>query len=369
MIVYYIALGISVTLAIILEKKKTVYVHQKQFVITQSPSYMKTILMLLPLFMVLAFRWNVGVDSFYGGSYSRAYHLAATGISERAMEPGYFLLSMLFSMLHVPFFWFLFFLASVYILCVSYAIFKLSVSPAYSIFLFVILMSYFDAFSALRQATAQGICMAALARWLSQEENQKNDVIYLVTVGFAAMFHYIALIYIFLYLVSRRKYSKKNYIVIILCLTAASPLIGAVLNLISSFVSGGGYQERGWASSYAIIALFVLTLCVYKYDTIISINPRARVLINLSLCTFVFMINSSALLLPYRFFDVFKIGYIFTIPYVIKSEKTHLNRVAMTIAIVLGFGLFFWNAFYNQDTILRQYQSALSSWEYVSTLY
>ena len=53
-------------------------------------------LCLLPLFLLLAFRWNVGADSVYGSTYTIAYHNAAVGLNsvgKVVFEPGYYLLT------------------------------------------------------------------------------------------------------------------------------------------------------------------------------------------------------------------------------------------------------------------------------------
>ena len=64
-------------------------------------------LVLLPLTVLAAFRWNVGVDSLYGGSYWQAYHAAADGLNSRGFELGFYWLMRLFAGAEVPFYWFL----------------------------------------------------------------------------------------------------------------------------------------------------------------------------------------------------------------------------------------------------------------------
>ena len=69
-------------------------------------SFLSAFAAMIPLTFVVCFRWNVGIDSAYGRSYSIAYHMAALGENARGFEPGYYILSRVFAAAHVP--WFVF---------------------------------------------------------------------------------------------------------------------------------------------------------------------------------------------------------------------------------------------------------------------
>lgn len=372
MLIYYLALSLSLAFAYFGSKKEAVHSGQSFKTIKRSRNLAKTIWMLMPLALVMLFRWNVGVDSFYGNSYSSAYHAAAEGINFRKFEPGYFFMSAMISKMHIPFFWFLFLLSIIYLICVCYGITRASVSPAYSILIFVLSMAFFDAFSALRQSLAQGLCIVALSIWISKDESNKKSITsrwILGCIAIACFFHYIAIIYIPIYLICNRKYRRNRLVLISICAIVASPIIHALLNWAIRLTIGSRYQTEGFASSYAALAVIIFALCIWKYNDMLLINPNAYILINLSLCVAVLMINSSALVLPYRFFDGIKICYIFTIPLIIKSERKVLFRIGITLIVLIVFGLFFWNSLYNQDSVYAHYQSVLNNWSYISTLY
>ena len=174
--VYYIALLISLCLAAVFGRQQMIRSAELSdgIKVQRLDGFLRAFIVLLPLTLVLVFRWNVGVDSVYGSSYSTTYHLAARNINKMGFELGYYWLSLLFSKLRVPFFWYLFVLGLFYMACISYGIARLSVSPVISILVLLLLQSYFDSFSALRQAMAQGICVIALANWMRADTNQSR---------------------------------------------------------------------------------------------------------------------------------------------------------------------------------------------------
>lgn len=377
MYVYYIALLLSVALALMFTRRYALIVNGQR--IRWRPHLMndcqKAFLALLPLTLVLAFRWNVGVDSVYGNSYSTAYHMAARGLNSRNFEWGYYWLSSLFARNRVPFFWFLFVLALQYMICMGYGIGKLSVSPAISIVVLLLLMSYFDSFSALRQAIAQGICIVGLAKWMTTDEEddeRKRTRRYIATILLASMFHLISLMYLVLFFVCRIRFKRKTVIWITLGGVVASPVLRAALPKIFDrllALIGAHYTPAGFASSYALLSFLIMALCIWKHDDILKINERASFLIMHSVCTFILMMNSSVLVLPFRFFDALKICYIFTIPYILKSIRGKQIRALVTVFLFGTMLVFFINAFYFQDNPFANYQSAFENWDYVSTLY
>ena len=50
------------------------------------------------------------------------------------------------------------------------------------------------------------------------------------------------------------------------------------------------------------------------------------------------MLNSGALFLPYRVYDMIKIGYIFIIPRIVSSIKNHKSR--FLVKLIIGLMLF-----------------------------
>ena len=337
-------------------------------------SFLSAFAAMIPLTFVVCFRWNVGIDSAYGRSYSIAYHMAALGENARGFEPGYYILSRVFAAAHVPWFWFLFSLSLLYMACVSYGIYKASVSPALSVLVFVFLMTYFDSFSALRQSIAQGICIADMGWWLSREQNEdhederKDEVRFLSMIVLASFFHRIAFLYFALHFICRKAFSKRSVIRACLIGLLLSPIIRMAAAELLRRLTGGRYVSEGFASSYTIIALVIFALAVMEQDRMVRVNPHAVYLTNHAMCSLILMLNSSALVLPYRFFDMLKVTYIFTIPLIIKSARDSATRFLYFLILSVMIGVWFWNAMYGQENILIQYQTVFSDWERIIRL-
>jgi len=377
---YIFALAITLAFSAVLSKrmvKKEELLRERQSgtaKLYRYKSFLGAFVALLPLTFVVCFRWNVGIDSAYGRSYSIAYHMAALGENARGFETGYYFLSRLFAGARIPWFWFLFSLSLFYMVCVSYGIYKVSVSPLLSVLAFVFLMIYFDSFSALRQSIAQGICIADMGWWLSREQNQdsederKDEFKFLFIIVLASFFHRISFLYFVMHFICRKSFSKRSVIKVCIIGLLLSPIIRIVAVELLRRLTGGRYVSEGFGSSYAIIALVVLALAVIEQDRMVNLNPHAVYLTNHAMCSLILMLNSSALVLPYRFFDMLKVTYIFTIPLIIKSARGSAKRFLYFIILSVLIGVWFWNAMYGQENILIQYQTVFSDWARVIRL-
>lgn len=377
---YILALIITLALSTVFSKRMT----EKEELLRERESgtarlycyksFLSAFVAMSPLTLVVCFRWDVGIDSAYGRSYSIAYHMAALGENVRGFETGYYILSRLFAGAHAPWFWFLFSLSLLYMVCVSYGIYKASVSPVLSVLGFVFLMTYFDSFSALRQSIAQGICIADMGWWLSRELNQdgederKAEVKFLLIIILASFFHRIAFLYFAMHFICRKAFSKRSVIKACIIGVLLSPIIRIVAVEMLRRFTGGRYVSEGFASSYTLIALVIFTLAVMEQDRMVNVNPHAVYLTNHAMCSLILMLNSSALVLPYRFFDMLKVTYIFTIPLIIKSAQSNAKRFLYFLILSVMIGVWFWNAMYGQENILIRYQTVFSDWERIIRL-
>lgn len=363
---YYIALGIMLILSWFTTRSETVY--SLGVVTSRTKSFKHAFLLLLPLTFLIAFRWNVGVDSFYGNSYTLAYHAAAEGNNFRDFEPGFYLLMRLFSLANIPFFWFLFAQAFFFMLCVTYGINKGSVAPVISILVFFFVQVYFDAYSALRQAMAEALAIVAFAKLGSEAQTKKRDVICLLLFALATTFHMVSILYFAVFLLCRVHFDKKTYISIAVVLTLAYPIIQIVLKYVMQLVMGNRYNLNAFASSYTILAGVILVVCAINYDVITLMNPNAYFYMNVALVGFLLMMNSNALMLPYRVFDAIKVGYIFIVPYAFRSCRRPIDKLVYPILIISLLGLWFYNSFYMQDNVMANYQSVFPVWSTATTL-
>ncbi len=361
---YAPAVALSLLMAFFLKYK---YRMPNGVEVNSPKNFLVAFLILLPLTFVLVFRWDVGVDSLYGGSYWEAYHASADNENIDDFEPGFFLFMRLFAWLKIPYFWFLFTLSLMFMVFVSYAFTKGTVSTIWSVLIFFLFFFYFDAYSALRQSLAESMCLIAIAFIGYLPPSRKKDVIITGIFLFAALFHMLALLYVPLYWISKIRFSRKGMLKFSIISVLAYPVLQIVLRFAMQLISGE-YTFMGVAVINAVITFGVFMLCWYFYDDISELDENAYMYVNLSLCIFILMLNSGALFLPFRCFDMLKISYVFIIPYLIKGIPNGRIRLFIGGALLLVFGFWFVNSFFLQGSSAANYQTALEDWETISNL-
>lgn len=326
------------------------------------PNWKKTFLVLLPLTFLAVFRWNVGVDSLYEGSYWGAYQSAKAGINTRDFEWGFFLLMQLFSGFGAPFFWFLFFLALVFMWCVSVAISKGSVFTKWSILVFFLLSVYFDCYSSLRQSLAEAISMIAWAKMGYDEPGKRKNITILLLFFGAGFFHSIAWMNIPVYLICSIRLSRGTLLKFIVAAIIFSPVLQILLRFAMELLASEQYDYAGVARINAIMAGLFAVLCWYFYDDICALDENAYMYVNQAVCIFILILNSGAMFLPFRVFDMLKIGYVFIIPYLLRGIRNGRARMFFEFCIMLVLGAWFINQFFLQDFFASDYQTAFQDW-------
>lgn len=319
-------------------------------------------LVLLPLTALALFRWNVGVDSLYQGSYWAAYHSAAKGVNSRGFEWGFFQLIRLFSSLETPYFWFLFCHALLFMLACSYAVAKGSVWPKWSILVFFLLYVYFDCYSSLRQSLAEALCLIAWARMGYDPPSRRKDLHLLALFLLAGLFHSIAWMNLPIYLICRVRFSRNGMLKFLVGVILLSPVLQIVLRLAMSLLASDQYTYSGVARINAVMTGVLAVLCWYFYDEISGLDENAYMYVNLAVCIFVLILNSGAMYLPFRVFDMLKIGYVFIIPYLLRGIPGSRMRLLAEAGLLCVFGACFYNQFFLQNSFAADYQTALEDW-------
>ena len=380
--IYLVALFASLLLTALLSFRETISdgVNDKYI---SKPRMMW--LCLLPLFLLLAFRWNVGMDSLYGSTYSIAYHNAAIGINgfgKVVFEPGFYLLSKVFATARVPFFWFLFAQAILFFFFIILGTNRGSIAPVWSILTFFCFTVFFDEFSSLRQAMAEGLCFYALSLLLHDGFSRKNTIRYMAIMVLACSFHLISILFIAVYFFTRLNLTRNQCLWICTIGIAANPVLKLVFRIITTFFYGDKYSSIGTGITYVFVAAVIALLCLLRYDDIVRLNDNGKIIINYSIFAFVIMANSSALVLPYRIFDMLKIGYIFVIPYIVVSGRLCVTNGSKGSILVLSKSQFvvcfvllsvfaFWIArfLFFQHSVFSEYHSVFENWDVYSTLF
>lgn len=357
MILYFVALAVVLLLC---RSKSSQHLLPNGEYAQRFMSYRIAFFVLLPLTLLAVFRWDVGVDSVYGYNYWDSFHKAASWQNPREFEPGFFLLSAVLSKTGISYWGYLTILSTLFMSGVTYAIYKGSVSTTWSVLVFFLLYVYFDSYNSLRQTLAEAISLIVWANMCSESTRDRNDVKNVVLLLIASSLHTTALINLPIYFVCKMKFDQKNLLIFAVVAVAATPILQVILRSVMQLVAGEKYTFIGFALINAVLSGVIFACSWYAYNHIVVTNSYAYRYVNLSLCIFILILNSSAMLLPFRVFDMLKIGYILIVPYILKSLNSGKAKFLLSSMLLCIFGAWFFNAFFIQDSAYVNYQTVFS---------
>lgn len=328
------------------------------------PKVQTVLTVMLPLIFLALFRWNVGADSVYGSSYWEAFHLSAEGLNPREFAPGFFWFMRFFAELEIPFFWFLFFHGVLFFAAATYAIQKGSVWGTWSVALFFLLTVYFDSYSSLRQSLAEAVCLIGWAKMGTDRNGWKKDLSILTIFLVSGLFHSTGFMNIPVYFLCKLRFRRRiDVLLFAIIALAATPVLQRIIPVLMDALSTNeAYTTLGLARiNIAVSGLFFVLAWLF-YDEISARNPNGYMYVNQSLYIFILILNSGAMYLPYRVYDMLRIGYIFIIPYVIRSISDSRNRFLVQMVYLLVCVATFVNFTIQPNNPYMNYQSALSDW-------
>ena len=319
---------------------------------------------LLPLIFLALFRWNVGADSVYGQSYSDSYHAAADGINKRDFEIGFYWFMRLFAELEIPFFWFLFAHGCLFFGFVVYAIHKGSVWGIWSVALFFLLTVYFDSYSSLRQSLAEAICLVGWAKMGADRNGMRKDISIIALFLVASLFHNTGLMNIPIYLLCKLRFRKREDILILAIVAIMlTPLLQRILPMLMNyFTPDDKYSTLGLSRINMLVTGLFFFVSWLFYDEISCGSENGFMYANQSLYIFILILNSGAMFLPYRVYDMLKIGYIMIVPQIVSNIKNNKSRFLIG-ALFAGICVAMYMNFVSQPgSPYSSYQSAFSDW-------
>lgn len=331
MVYYAIAFALTMMLC---KWQGTSYITNRGVRVNAFSQLKKAIVAMLPLILLALFRWNVGADSVYGQSYWEAYHHSADGLNPRNIEPGFYWFMRFFAELEVPFFWFLFAHGVIFFSFVCFAIHKGSGWGTWSVALFLLLTVYFDSYSSLRQSLAEAICLVGWAFMGSERNSLKKDVSIVALFLFSTLFHSTGWLNIPIYLLCKLRFRRRaDVLIFALVAVAMTPVLQKVIPVVMNALSSNdAYTTLGLARiNIAVTGLFFFIAWLF-YDEIDSVNTNGYMYVNQALYIFILILNSGAMYLPYRVYDMLKIGYVLIIPQVMRSVSDEKSRFLVRVA-------------------------------------
>jgi hypothetical protein len=106
-------------------------------------------------------------------------------------------------------------------------------------------------------------------------------------------------------------------------------IIPEVMNALST---NEAYKTLGLARTNIVVTGVFFFIVWMFYDEVDSYNENGYMYVNQALCIFILILNSGAMYLPYRVYDMLKIGYVFIIPQVLASISDGKNRFFVQLA-------------------------------------
>lgn len=223
------------------------------------------------------------VFDYYSGMISRGENMINDAFSLYfKSEPGYGLINYIISHLTVNRYIFIFIFTVVAYILFAFAIYRASDYPFLTLLLFLG-MSFFFTFTYLRQIMAMAICWNSI----SYIENKKI-IPFMLIVLFAATVHNAAILFVILYFIPNRNYSKSS-IVIVMAILLVLGIIGPASTLYEiygatsgAFEKAASYQatsEYGFRIEYLVESVLFLIILLLNYDDILF-TKRNSVLVN-----------------------------------------------------------------------------------------
>jgi hypothetical protein len=298
----------------------------------------------IPLFLLLALRYQVGTDY---NTYSNAYISISRYSFFEAVPDGYvnwlgngfvFLCKTIALFAGSNYFWYHAILAALAINCLYIAIFKNSVLPLLSLFIYLSDGYYYQLFNQSRQG------LAILIVFISYKYIFDKKVLpFIITVLIAALVHPSALIFLPAYFLAKVKLNVINFICIVM---AAIFLIYSweylknivLLTRYSGYIDSG-YDVEGMFTTVlrTIYRSGIMLFCLFFRKTTVKAYPKANNLYAICICAVILQIAAIKSYIFARTVIYYYIGMLLLVPYIIKAINKKSDRIIVASILVTVF--------------------------------
>jgi hypothetical protein len=339
MYIYIIATILSLTFACItysVSKRKignTILNNNQVFKTEYKYSYILMLFCCLPLFLVSAFRWDVGTD--FSGIYLTGFYSIANGGSAH-WEPGYIMLNKAVLMFSKDPFWIFFVTSLIFIFFVFKAIYDTSVDIRLSVLFFVISGFYFNSMNGVRQWITLAIFIYSI-----KYIKQKRFIPYAIVILLASTIHASALIFIPIYFLCQIRIPPKKGIIIFIASMICTPLIRSLFIFIVTKTKYGyyintSYNTYNFSITDTIVGLIIVILGYIYYNNAKN-DKDYSIMMNLQLFALIISIYSSVIFLAYRLLPCFTASQLLFIPLILSQEKNNKIRYLLSFLVVIFF--------------------------------
>lgn len=242
------------------------------------------LLYFFPLFILTAFRANeIGPDtySYYMNFYKIGlFESIGDALDYSRMEPGYVLVSYLFSRINISYYVFQFFVSLFIYYSFGTFIYRYSINIPLSCFVFVANNYFFGIMNVVRMWIAISILLFSVKYIL-----ERRFGFFLIIVLFATLFHFSALLFIFLYPLSALKFSVDRIALLffasLIIFLAAIPFFVFITNLIGLYGNYITSDRFDVSDNIAIVLTLAINVCFFAfvtYERIRNDNTKATIL-------------------------------------------------------------------------------------------
>lgn len=320
-------------------------------------SYILNFFAFTPLFLLSAFRWNIGYD--YGHIYVPIFNAIYLG-ADSPWEIGTTAVCHLIQHFTSDYIWFFAFFSFFTLLFTFLAIYKMSLNIPLSVFLFVVTGFFFVTFNAVRQCLS-----AALFLYSLQYIKNSKPLSYIITILLASLFHVSAICLLPIYWICKIKWTfKKQIFSIALCAILLKPIHDFSVFLIAhtrySYYLDSNYNQQNIAVSDLFMASILLLILFYFQLKSKDDTPSFCMYQAITLLYFVFSLLSITVIMSDRILIYFRIFQIIFVPFLLSKCSSKVGREILKIFFIGMFSGITLLGFYKLNWYYVNYLSILS---------
>lgn len=311
----------------------------------------------LPMILVAALRYDVGMDYMY--TYVPYFETVRAGFLEdySQMEILYHLLNVLVARLGGDYVWVFSACAILFYVAVYLQIFEDSPNPMLSIFLMTGMGYVFVFFNAMRQMTGCAILLYSL-RYIQR----RRLIPFLICVALASGFHISCIVFAPVYWISRIRIRPIWAFILTAVITVLSVFIaGLVLQLIG-MTRYAGYLKSVFDTGKTAYVMLAMHAVLLVFDSVFyQNNAQYRMYYNLQLFALWTTIFSGRIVLMLRLLWVFGLPSMISLPMALAGIQNQKNKRLIASVICLLYALYFvYTIGINNSNTVLPYQTILS---------
>ncbi len=353
------------------------------------PSKVKNLLFVIlsftQLFVIMAFRYNVGFDyQMYATGFRNMQAAGFETLAYKDWETGFVLLTKLIGLIpSIDYDWYMLILSVIAIVPAAIFIYKNSPIPWISVVLYVNMFMFFMSMNFLRQMVAISLLMLA---WHFMKRNK--FWLFALVIIIASFFHQTVLVMLPVYLLIKVKPGLKELLLygylLLWFYLASTNLIQVITSFYHEEYSESIFVKQGVSLVYAILPVFITIVAFVLAKTgTINMNNENKYLINLSFIGTLLMVTMSKHSIIERLSYYFILFMILLVPVIYQSLKTNgikyttsNNRVIdfsdsrsrtalavsfLVLVLLISYAVFYFGMFEDAHGAVVDYQFRLVS--------